>query len=662
MKRKQIVLTTIAVLLLASCQNQEVSVDTDTRNQIVASIDNPASRTVVDDETGAESGAIGVMWTNGDKIGVFDYSANAQMQYDKVVSGTAKTSNFRVASGTAFTNPLYAYYPYESNNNNKDVDHLTGTVLTTQSMDDVGTLQSDYKIGYVKSSSDNGHYFEFRHLFSLARFTVNASSTPLAGKSIRSLKISAKRGTNDVAIAGAFNFSAKSGEWQQSGTGSNSITLTWSNGKALTTPVQCYMSLFPTIKAGDELTITIETTDGFKTVLTATSKLNFDQETVYNFPLMLINYRAAKYYNAGGTEIQPTETTGSFTCAALNVDGLPDISYVWGSLNPDGPGAEGTTTIGTQVNTLGWDFVAVSEDFEYHTQLDAAMSSNYKSAKWRGKVTAAQLASRADTDGLGFFWKNGITATGDPDNLNEYNETWIQYTSEYGGLTAGANTCIKKGFRHFVVTIATGVAIDVYITHMNTYSGSGTTAENLHWKAQIEQLEQLRNYVVAKAKANNRPAIIMGDTNMRYTRHSIQTTLIDNVSSEGLKIVDPWIAQNRGGIFPAFETKSLMIRSKFNGDANDILCSDDQRGEVVDKMWYINVPGAPLQIEATSCMNDVEHFIKSREETSYTGVTEEDANGEILENQSVTINKKIGYADHFPVVVTFDWTKISFDN
>ncbi|MCF0186429.1 MAG: hypothetical protein HUJ98_08080, partial [Bacteroidaceae bacterium] len=135
--RKQIALTTITVLMLTSCQQQEVSMDTDARNQIVASIDNPAdSRTVVDDETGAQSGAIGIMWTDGDQIGVFDNSAAGQKQYNKVGTGDAKTSAFAVISGqTAFSNPKYAYYPYDSNNNGKGVDQLNGTVPTTQSMD-----------------------------------------------------------------------------------------------------------------------------------------------------------------------------------------------------------------------------------------------------------------------------------------------------------------------------------------------------------------------------------------------------------------------------------------------------------------------------------------------------------------------------------------------
>lgn len=100
-----------------------------------------------------------------------------------------------------------------------------------------------------------------------------------------------------------------------------------------------------------------------------------------------------------------------------------------------------------------------------------------------------------------------------------------------------------------------------------------------------------------------------------------------------------------------------MIRSKFGGGNVDILCADDQRGEVVDKMWYINMPDAPIQLKAISCINEVGHFTRSTEQASYSGVTTEDANGNILTGQDVDITKNIGYADHFPVVASFEYTR-----
>lgn len=75
-------------------------------------------------------------------------------------------------------------------------------------------------------------------------------------------------------------------------------------------------------------------------------------------------------------------------------------------------------------------------------------------------------------------------------------------------------------------------------------------------------------------------------------------------------------------------------------------------------MWYINVPGATVQLQAMDCRNDVENFVKNTEAAEYKGVTTEDANGNILTNQTVSYERKIGLADHFPVVVDFKYTMI----
>lgn len=100
-----------------------------------------------------------------------------------------------------------------------------------------------------------------------------------------------------------------------------------------------------------------------------------------------------------------------------------------------------------------------------------------------------------------------------------------------------------------------------------------------------------------------------------------------------------------------------MIRANFKGDTeNDIVCSDDQRGEVVDKIIYFNVAGASVQIEALECYNDITNFTESTESVTYEEVMTEDANGNIAENQTVSYTKNIGYADHFPVVAKFSYT------
>lgn len=628
----------IAVVVLAaqslfSCLDDETIWDGSGHGQIVAKIEQSVTtRTAVGDAIDGIN-AVGIVWTDGDEIGVFDASGTSQKRYAKVGQGVAPTASFAVSGTTAFTDPVYAYYPYDDANSSKDVHSLVGNLPSTQNMDN-DALHGDYKIGRATTQTSDGEYeFVFKHLFSMARITIDAADTPLKGETLKSLTMNVTRGETNVPIAGNFTFNAEDASWAQTDEGISSITLTWDKtSPSLEQVFTCYMSLFPLVKFGDLFTITVST-ENYKAEFTANSLTNFSSEQIYNFPVVLDKYETIKVYDKEGNAVQ-----GKFTCAALNVDGLPSL------INSGGPGSDGTKSIGSIVNSLGYDFIAVSEDFAYHDKLVGGMT-NYNMGTYRGTVSSL---IHNDTDGLGFFWKkDAITAT---------DEIMVSFDEVYGGIDGGANELIDKGFRHYVVTVAQGVTIDVYITHMNTFGDGGNTEEDPWVHAQLSQLRQLRDYVVTKAKENNRPAIIMGDTNMRYTRHQIVDNLIDPVTNEGLLIADPWIEIQRGGVYPTWNTSSLMIRSKFGGGNTDILCADDQRGEVVDKMWYINVPNAAIQLKATSCMNDVEHFSKSSETVSYSGVTVEDANGNILPNQDVSYTKVNGYADHFPVVVSFEYT------
>lgn len=634
--RKSFVIAAVvlAAQSLFSCSDDETIWDGSGHGQIVAKIEQSATtRTAVGDAVDGTN-AVGIVWTDGDEIGVFDASGTSQKRYAKVGQGAAATASFAASGTTAFTNPAYAYYPYDDANSSKDMHSLVGNLPSTQNMDN-GALHGDYKIGRATTpTSDGGYEFVFKHLFSMARITIDAADTPLKGETLKSLTMNVTRGEAGVPIAGNFTFNAEDASWTQTDEGISSITLTWDKtSPSLEQAFTCYMSLFPLVKSGDLFTITVST-ENYKAEFTANSLTNFSSEQIYNFPVVLDKYETIKVYDKDGNAVQ-----GKFTCAALNVDGLPSL------INSGGPSSDGTKSIGRIMNSLGYDFIAVSEDFAYHDELAGGMT-NYNMGTYRGTVSSL---IHNDTDGLGFFWKKDVITVTD--------EIMVPFDEVYGGIDGGANELIDKGFRHYVVTVAQGVTIDVYITHMNTFGDGGNTEEDPWVYAQLSQLRQLRDYVVAKAKVNKRPAIIMGDTNMRYTRHQIVENLIHPVTSEGLQIVDPWVEFHRGGVYPAWNTKSLMIRSKFAGDnENDILCVDDQRGEVVDKMWYINVPDAAIQLKATSCMNDVEHFAKSSETVSYSGVTVEDANGNILSNQDVSYTKVNGYADHFPVVVSFEYT------
>ena len=640
------------------------------------------------DPTVYSQNKVGLLWTSGDMLGVFGSAGSANVAFSNSLSSAATTAAFSGTFGEGEA-PLYAYYPYTAANDGKAYDALVGKVSAVQryrSSD--GLLSDDWKYGTYSTADGDGYKFKMNSLFALAKIVVDATGSAVEGESLKGVSIKATSDSGVRAINGNFTFSAADGSYSLTKVEADSTTMEWSDEAVLSSGKKYpgYITLIPNIVEGDKITITV-TTNKHKAVYEVPCLKTLASGYIYDFPMTLTDL-AAKMKTAygtdpiiaeiatggeggsgeggsgeggsgeggGSTDPEPTVTSGTFTACAFNVDGLPSI------VNSDGPGSSGTSTMAGIANNLGWDIIAASEDFEYDSQLVAGLS-NYSHGTWRGSVSAAQLTSTADTDGLNFFWRTSTTsATG---------ETYVQYKDAEGGLTSGANTCIKKGFRHYEVTVdaTNNVVIDVYITHMNTYSGSGNTESNAYVKAVLSQLRQLRDYVLTNAKANKRPAVIMGDTNMRYTRHNIKTNFLDVVaaydSNAGYTVSDPWVEFHRGGVYPQWNSLSLMTRFAFAGDKeNDIVCADNQKGEVVDKIWYINVPGAEVQLKATAHQNDVDNFRKSTESVSYSGVMVEDVNGsntsgntKYKSNQTVSYTKDVGYSDHFPVVTTFEWTK-----
>ena len=521
-------------------------------------------------------------WAKSDVIGVYTDASENNVQYTTSSTGTSVT--FTAATEVKGA-PMYAYYPYSSSNSSLKATGLKGSIAQDQT---AGV--ADYRYGVqTGTNSDGDATFEFRSLFASVAFNVETAGSILEGKEIKSLVCKVTRDGAAVPVCGNFTFSAADGSYSYS-TSYNEFT-TLKNAV-----------VFPTVKAGDVLTVTAKAAEGEVTV-----KLPIEG-----------NVEAGAFYTVNIQLPEPVveeepenpegpTVAGTFTCATYNVDGLPKkISII--TINGDGPGSDGTKKISKKIAADTWDFFGVSEDFAYHSELTSGLSG-WSFGKHRGSVSSI---SSNNTDGLGFASKNSTCTFS--------NETIVQFSSSYGGLTSGANTCIKKGFRYYLVTLADGTEIDVIVTHMNTYSSSGSG----HINAQHAQLKQIAQYING-LKKNNRPIILMGDTNCRYTRHDFQTYFW-SVLDSSFEVNDPWVDFQWNGVYPTYGSKSLMVSDATGTDSKtDIICENTQKGEVVDKVIYINNPSAPVQIKANSYLRD------------YDGYN--------------------GLADHMPIVVEFSYTK-----
>lgn len=289
---------------------------------------------------------------------------------------------------------------------------------------------------------------------------------------------------------------------------------------------------------------------------------------------------------------------GTFTAASYNVDGLPEKVLSVITINGDGPGSDGTKTISSRLAGDAWDIIAFQEDFTYDSQLRSSMSNYYTFGTYRGGV---ESISSNDTDGLGFATLNSTTSFS--------GETIVKFNDAYGGIADGANTCIEKGFRYYLVTLPGGAQIDVYITHMNSGSKEG------HINARASQFQQLAQYIASNDNGN--PVLVLGDFNARYTRDNIQTNFHNNLGAFADYLSDAWVELvdkydingellYAAGEYPDYPSDSLVVTEKYEGAEGDIECTT-QGGEVVDKILYINNPNSDVAIFANSFERDMDY-------------------------------------------------------
>ena len=557
----------------------------------MAELSEPETRTCIEAAADA-TGKLPMLWEESDAVGVFFADGSSNAKYVNI-SGKNPNASFGAAEQISGSEIAYVYYPYEAANNGKAATALSGNVPAEQAMD--GSIHGDYKWGEMKAKVDGGYKFKFHNIVSLVRFNIDATGTEMASETLKKVTLTVTRGDAAVPVTGSFTFSA-AGKNYTCRTTSNVLTTTWNN--SLSSVQSGFASVLPEIKEGDQLNFLIET-DNYKATVTMTSKIDFASGAYYTFPLTL-------------SKLSKLRIIGDFTAATYNVDGLPKkVSLI--TINGDGPGSDGTAKISSKIATDDWDIIGFSEDFEYHSELTGSLGA-YKFGTHRGSVGASQLYSRADTDGLGFATLKSSCDFGKT-------ESCTQFENENGGLTSGANTCIKKGVRHYVVTFKDNTEVDVIITHMNTYSSSGSG----HINAQHGQLTEVAEYINGII-GNGRPVIFMGDTNCRYTRHDFQTYFWGKLAS-GLTAIDPWIEEQWNGVKPTYPSNSLMVSDATGTSSTDIICADTQQGEVVDKIIYFNNPNANQD-----CQIQWEDYL--RDYDNYNGL-----------------------ADHMPIVVDFSYSR-----
>lgn len=228
------------------------------------------------------------------------------------------------------------------------------------------------------------------------------------------------------------------------------------------------------------------------------------------------------------------EETVTISVLTYNVAGLPEgISQSHPTLYQP--------IIGGLINSV--DIVHTQEDFYYH---DSLMKNNT-----HPYTTVYAGAVDQGGDGLTSFSRFPI-----------HNVVRVQWTD-----CSGFDCIAHKGFSHSQIEVANGTYIDFYNAHTNASSDAASIA------ARQKNTRQLCEYI--KNHSADRPIIVMGDMNSRYTR---STDSIRNVLELGF--TDVWIEKIRNGEIPAANDISLIDC----GNDGDHRTSADC--EKVDKIYY----------------------------------------------------------------------------
>lgn len=318
MKRVYIYLTALQALVMGACADTTVDPGLTAGScTITAEIDSDEtsqSRTCVDVATQDNPDFTGILWTEGDSIGVYS-NATKNALFRNTQQTPARKTDF---SGDISGAPLYAYHPYQKENAGRDAGDLTGEVRSTQPFAmGSGLLYDDFKTGRPEEGSATR--FRFTHLFSLLKFSIDATGTIAEGERLDYIKlnVTGADGTKRE-IAGRFHFDATAATPTYSNvTGAtNEITMKWTDMPALTSGTKYigFMTAMPDIKTGDRLTMTVATEKRLLTFTVDCAK-DFQSGYVYNFPMTLDLYEDKEEYGWKETT-RAAITQFSFTTAA----------------------------------------------------------------------------------------------------------------------------------------------------------------------------------------------------------------------------------------------------------------------------------------------------------------------------------------------------------
>ncbi|MCF0173231.1 MAG: CotH kinase family protein, partial [Bacteroidales bacterium] len=287
------------------------------------------------------SGALGVMWQPGDTVGVYGAAGTTKnARFGAAISQKARTCKFR-GYITSSDNPCYAYYPFDEANASNAVTALKGHLPELQPCTPDGRLVGDYKYGAVISNTD--YKFNFRHVFTLLKVSVDATATSshaslnINDQDIDKLRITVTKsdGTPRI-INGDFTFNGTTGAYTYTDNGTNVIEMPWTAHPSLSAVQTGFINLMPEVKSGDKIKVEVFTPAAIHSFET-TIKADLVAGSAFNFPIKLSKYwptysGSTITSNPYNYQVRTLPQITSFSFEVANNTGkLLDKQLVWDS-------------------------------------------------------------------------------------------------------------------------------------------------------------------------------------------------------------------------------------------------------------------------------------------------------------------------------------------
>lgn len=264
----------------------------------------PGTRTQVGDMAG--DGALSILWSVGDSIGVFGIP-DANVPFVNTAGEAGMSATF---TGPTVSSPGYAYYPYSAAATSRTA--IPVSIPSEQVYDGVQSIaRNDIKAAEVVRSGDT-YTLNFYQMAALVRFEFDLTgvSTLAADELLQDVTI--HQTETSVPMAGEFTYDLTNleagltpGDYQMDG-----ITLTFADPQPVSQKVVAYAVVAPGQHAGNEWSC-VFATDKHIVTFTTTALCDFEAGKYYTVPLtfQVLQNNEATYEEI--PEVDPEEETAN---------------------------------------------------------------------------------------------------------------------------------------------------------------------------------------------------------------------------------------------------------------------------------------------------------------------------------------------------------------